>query len=72
VAWRRILFDWEAEEENHLMYLLDDKVPCIGSEDLWVWKAGEDQTYTVSSAYRCLRLKEEGAFRSLYEAFWSI
>jgi len=72
VAWRRSLFEWEIGEENQLTSLLDNKTLLKGSRDQWIWKTTEKLSYTVNSAYNCLRTRDEGANSTLYEGLWSI
>ena len=63
---------WEVDEESHLLSLLEDKALSIGSMDHWVQKSDEGFGYTVSSAYRCLRMSDVGMYGSFYEVFWSL
>lgn len=72
LEWRRTLFECEVGEENNLKQLIDDKTLSQGIGDQWVWKAGEKLIYTVSSAYRRLRMEVERDLRPLYEFFWTI
>jgi len=72
VAWRRNLFEWEIGEENQLTLLLDNKTLLKESRDQWICKATKKLSYTVNLAYNCLRIRDEGANSTLYEALWSI
>jgi len=64
------LFEWEVGEANQLINLLNDKSLTKDTGNCWV--ADKNLGYMVSSTYKCLRTKEEGDFRSMYEFFWSI
>jgi len=70
--WRRALFVWEMDEESRLLSLLEDKVLSIGSMDHWVWKSDEDFCYTVSSAYRCLRMFDDGTYGPFMRCFGAL
>jgi len=72
MEWRRELFEWEVDEVNNLMHLIDDNAIVKGAGDYWLWKLDEKCEYMVSSAYKTLKTKEEGELRSLYEFFCSI
>jgi len=72
MEWRRKLFEWEVDEVNNLMHLIDDKAIVKGAGDYWLWKPDEKLEYMVSSAYKILKTEVERELRSLYEFFWSI
>jgi len=38
--------------------------------DRWVWKNGEFPTYTIKSAYNCLRRGREGENVCVYKKLW--
>jgi len=52
--------------------VLYNKTLLKGSKDQWIWKAAEKLSYTINSAYNCLRTRDEGANSTLYVALWSI
>jgi len=72
MEWKRELFEWEVDEVNNLMHLINEKALVKGVGDYWLWKPDEKLEYTVSSAYKTLKTEKEWELRSLYEFFWSI
>jgi len=62
---------WESVQEEELMHIItNQKFDC--GEDTWVWKEGEDEVYTVKSAYNLLQNISVEESNDLFDVLWSL
>ena len=53
-GWRRELFEWEKDLGYELLAHLEGRVTGV-MPDMWVWKPGEEDIFSVKSCYTILQ-----------------
>lgn len=68
--WRRGMFQWKADQLNDLQVLVEHAGLKGEGTDRWVWKKDPSEQYTVSSAYKWLRLTDISGSEDFYDELW--
>ena len=72
IGWRRSLFEWERNQKQQLVRLLEEKSLKVDRVDKWVWKESGTKDFTVKYAYKILKEEAQGDEVPVYECFWRI
>ncbi len=70
LAWRRSFFEWESQMAEQLGQLLVGVGVVPGEADSWVWKAGDPQSFSVSSAYKFIRKDTQADSVPVFRKLW--
>ncbi|GKU96282.1 hypothetical protein SLEP1_g9530 [Rubroshorea leprosula] len=60
LAWRKILFEWEADSAEELNVMITDTRISPGSPDKWLWTHNNDGKYSTKSTYSMLIKDHDG------------
>ncbi|GKV05284.1 hypothetical protein SLEP1_g17314 [Rubroshorea leprosula] len=72
LAWRRSLFEWEADSAEELNVMIKDTRISPGSPDKWLWTHNNDGKYSTKSAYSMLIKDHDGLNEaSTFKRVWN-
>ncbi|GKV33858.1 hypothetical protein SLEP1_g42308 [Rubroshorea leprosula] len=72
LAWRRSLFEWEADSAEELNVMIKDTRISPGSPDKWLWTHNNDGNYSTKSAYSMLIKDHDGLnAASTFKRVWN-